>query len=382
MSQYFTSIHLDPSGTVAGIQSAITLSLQQAPEALLLLIGSESDIEFDSLPELLKAQPVPSLAAILPGVIHETDLYPGAILICGLKAAGSAVLITDINKSENELSLELSNRLNKETLTNNALLFIDGLSSGVDGFISCLFDQVGPDINIIGCGTGYLDFSSRPNIFTAEGGWNNAALLIFQSPPFTTSFSHGWKAVAGPFLVTRAENNQIHDINFQPALPFYKSIVEQHSKGAFESGSFFNTSSHYPIGLEQLESEYLVRDLISTKGSSIECAGTVPTNAMVYLLHANEQELISAAGQAAAQLCEKLSPIYETDEVRYIMLIDCVSRKLIFGDNFLQELECIRENLPEKAKVIGMLSIGEIANNSQGNIQFLNKTTVIGGLCE
>jgi hypothetical protein len=380
MTQYFTSVHLALCGTVEGIQSAVSDSLQKCPEALLLLIGSKSDMCFDSLPELLKAQPVPSIAVIIPAVIHKTDLYPGAVLICGLKSAGSSFLVTDINKPENDLSHELTNRLNKETITNNAILFIDGLSSGVDSFISCLFNQVGPDLNIIGCGSGYFDFSTRPNIFTAEGGWNNAALFIFQSPAFTTSFRHGWEAVAGPFLVTRAEDNKIHDINFQAALPFYKSIVEQHSKKFFESDDFFNISSHYPIGLEQLESEYLVRDLISTNGSSIECAGTVPSNAMVYLLHANEEQLMSAAGQAAAQLCENLSSIYDTDEGRYIFVVDCVSRQLIFGDHFHQELKCIKENLPQKAKVIGVLSIGEVANNSQGNIQFLNKTTVIGGL--
>jgi hypothetical protein len=380
MSQYFTSIQLSSPGTLEGIQSAISIALQKDSEALLLLIGSESDIDFNSLPALLKAQPVPSAAVVLPAVIHETDLYPGATLICGLKAAGSVFLITEINKPENDLCDVLSNRLNREAPTNNAILFIDGLSSGVDDFISCLFDQVGPDMNIIGCGSGHHDFSSRPNIFTAEGGWNNAALLIFQSPSFTTSYHHGWEAVAGPFLVTRAKNNQIHDINFQPALPFYKDIVEQHSNKAFESDNFFNTSSQYPIGLEQLECEYLVRDLISCKGTSIECAGTVPSNAMVYVLHADEEQLISAAGQAAAQLCEKLSPIYDTDEERYVFIVDCVSRKLIFADRFHLELESIRKNLPEKAKIIGVLSIGEIANNSQGNIQFLNKTTVIGGL--
>jgi hypothetical protein len=380
MTQFFTSIHLDPSGTVEGIQSAVSDSLQKGPEALLLLLGSESHMDFDSLPDLLKTISIPSVAIILPGVIYETDLYPAAALICGLKYSGLNLLFTDINKSEDDLSCDLSSRLNRETLTNNAIIFIDGLSTGVDNFISCLFDQIGPDMNIMGCGSGYLNFSSRPNIFTAEGGWNNAALLIFQPPHFTTCFRHGWESVAGPFLVTRAENNQIHDINFQPALPFYKDIVEQHSKHAFDSDNFFNTSSHYPIGLEQLECEYLVRDLISTQGSSIECAGTIPTNAMVYLLHANQEQLISAAGKAASNLCEKLSAVYETDEERYIFVVDCVSRKLIFADQFHLELEHIRKNLLQKAKVIGVLSIGEIANSSQGNIQFLNKTTVIGGL--
>ena len=380
MNRFFSSVKFDTSGTLEGIRLRINEALSDSPGGVILLVGSESNIDLESLPDVLKDIPVPAIATILPGVIYQSCLYSKAVIVCGMASLNSIHFIQDINKPESELGQEISRQLSSERKTRSALLIIDGLSTGVDNFINCAFDELGPDVDIIGFGCGHTDFSSRPSIITTGGCWKNAAILVFLEPPLATSYLHGWKEVAGPFLVTRAENNQIHDINYQPALPFYQSIVQQHSESIFDTENFFNTSSHYPLGLEQFESEYLVRDLITYHGTSIECAGAVPTNAMVYVLNANEEQLISAAGQAASSIGQKLSPQYGEQDGLHIFVIDCVSRKLTLGDQFNRELDCIHQNLPQGITSIGVLSIGEIASSSQGNIQFLNKTTVIGGL--
>ena len=379
MNRFFTSVKFDVSGTIEGIQTSINEALFDNPGGVILLVGSESDIDITALPAVLRDIPVTAIATIVPAVIYQSRLYPKAVIVCGIVSFDSIHFIQDINKPEFELSQDLSRHFSGGTKTRSALLIIDGLSVGVDNLINCTYDELGPDVNVIGFGCGYADFSSRPNIITAEGCWNNAAILIFLALPLASHYLHGWKEVAGPFLVTRAENNQIHDINYQPALPFYKTIVEQHSETLFDTENFFNTSSRYPLGLEQLESEYLVRDLITYHGNSIECAGAVPTNAMVYVLHANEEQLISAAGLATSSIGPKLSPQYAEQDGLFILVIDCISRQLTLGERFKLELECIHQNLPMGTTSIGVLSIGEIASSPQGNIQFLNKTTVIGG---
>ena len=60
-----------------------------------------------------------------------------------------------------------------------------------------------------------------------------------------------------------------------------------------------------------------------------------------------------------------------------IFLIDCISRALFLGDDFIDEIKAVSEaNTP----MIGALSLGEIANNGREYLEFYNKTCVVGML--
>ncbi len=380
MNKTFSCIHLDKSETIDGLVAGIHSSLTSNTEGILILIGSKCPINLDLLPGVLSELPVPSVAAVFPGLIFEDSLYDNAVIICGLLSAGQTFVFSNISQPEAQLDKELASQLTDAHISNSAFLAIDGTSPGVDTFVSSLYNYLGPDVKVIGGGSGHHDFSQKGSIITAQGCLSNAALLIFQPEPFVACFRHGWEPVAGPFLITGSEGTTINSINYQPALPFYAKVLKQHSNIDIDEQQFVQAASHYPFGMEQLDSEFLVRDPLQFTADSIECAGDIPTNTMVYILNADTDELINAAEDAAAQLTQELSTRYLTEENNYVFVIDCISRLVVMGEKFPLELKAIRNNLPEKALIIGVLSIGEVTNSSQGTIQFLNKTTVIGGL--
>jgi hypothetical protein len=382
MNTIFTSVHLDASGTLAGLHGCFKAAIENGAQGLLLLIGSSSSVDLEALPEAFRMLPIPSVGAVFPGVIYEEKSYTDGVVVCGLASPSAAYVIPDITRSEQVLKRDINTIIGSTVNVSSLLLVIDGLSRGVDNFAAALHDYMGPNVKVLGAGCGYLDFSSRPNIVISEGLLSDAALIYCNPMPLVTSVRHGWERVEGPFLVTEASDNFIHQINYQQALPFYMGIVERHLGYPVEIDHFSKIANHYPFGLEQLDSEFLVRDLVQHVGHSIMLAGAVPTNAMVYLLHASCDSLINAAGSAAACLRDHYSTRYASEKRLKVFVIDCISRQMVLGNDFRIELANIRRNLPSGVGMVGVLSIGEIASSNQGGIHWLNKTTVIGGLAE
>ena len=93
---------------------------------------------------------------------------------------------------------------------------------------------------------------------------------------------------------------------------------------------------------------------------------------MVYLLKGNPENLVAAAGQTARSLS-----VMQKQEHDSVLLFDCISRALFLGDEFYKELETIGNNLFRKDAFFGALTIGEICSNPNGQVRFLNKSTVL-----
>jgi hypothetical protein len=380
MTRIFTSVHLDPGGTLEGVHACINKAIDNAAQGLLLLVGAGSSIEFESLPSELASLPIPAVAAVFPGVIYEQECYEQGILVCGWTSPLSAKVVPDITKPETNLRQDIAVILESHGSISSLFLILDGLSKGGDNFVTILHDLLGPEVQVMGAGCGHFDDAKQPCIITPEGLLSDAALLIFQDTRLIVSVRHGWEPVDGPFLITEAADNVIHQINYQPALAFYLNVVGKHLGGPVTSDLFASISTHYPFGLEQLDREFLVRDPVAAEGQSLVCAGAIPNNAMVYLLHAEQDSLIDSAGSAASWLRKQDPPRYRSEEELKIFTIDCISRRLVLGDDFHRELEAIRNNLPKHSEMLGVLSIGEIVSSDQGGIQWLNKATLIGGL--
>ncbi|ODB82086.1 hypothetical protein A3194_19285 [Candidatus Thiodiazotropha endoloripes] len=380
MNRVFSSVQLDESGTVSGLRDSLQSAINQGAKGLLLLIGSANKIDFKQLPNLLRELAIPAVGVVVPGVLLQGQVYEDGIAVCGLTSTSAATVVPDINRSEQKLNHDIQQILSMNPNPSGVLIVIDGLSRGVDNFVTTLHDCIGPDVQVIGAGCGYRDFSLQPNLITADGLLSNAALLLFTTMELVTSVSHGWEPVEGPFLITDASDNQIQQINYQPAFPFYLDILAQHLGRAVAVEEFAALANHYPFGMAQLDSEFLVRDPVNRVGNAIVFAGAVPTNAMVYLLHASPHDLVEAAGSAVTDLRGRFSSRYGQETGLNVFLIDCISRRMVLGEDYGDELAIIRQHLPNNVSVLGILSIGEIANSHQGGIQWLNKTTVIGGL--
>ena len=375
----FSSVHVDKTGSLPGLQGAIDSALENGAKCLLIFLCSEHTFDIEELPPLFSSLPVPICAGVFPGIIHDFDYSRQGALVCGFIAPLFPTVIEDIDRQRSDIKLKMKKCLNGNTPA-GAIVFIDGQSKGIDNLVSCIYNCLGPTPIVVGGGAGYLDFSHRPCIITAEGCYKNAGVIISLPAPLVLGVRHGWENVAGPFLVTHASDNVIHSINYEPAFPFYKEIIEEHYGESVDFTTFLDVAKSYPLGMAQLNKEFLVRDPLRRNGDYIECAGSVPQNTMIYLLHSEPDKLIQSAALASKELRAKLSPVYEAGEGYYTFTIDCISRELFLGEEYGKELEAIKKELPDKTQTVGVLSLGEIASSSQGTIRFLNKSTVVGGV--
>ena len=91
----------------------------------------------------------------------------------------------------------------------------------------------------------------------------------------------------------------------------------------------------------------------------------------MHVLHGEAESLLAAA----ATTVEKAKASFGSarPELAVRMFIDCISRVLFIGDDFVHELEAVDRGEP----LFGALTLGEIANSGHEYLEFFNKTSVM-----
>lgn len=186
--------------------------------------------------------------------------------------------------------------------------------------------------------------------------------------------AHGWQPISLPMEVTSAHKNEVHQLNWQPAFQRYQAEIEAHCGQKISVEDFFDLAKSYPLGINRLGAELLVRDPLLVKDhTTLVCVGEVPEGALVRLLTGSPASLIEAAGQAN-QDAERLWQQQKDQDPEITLVIDCISRVLFMGEQINQELAQTGTTRPQ----FGVLSLGEIANAGQDYLAFYNKTIVVG----
>ncbi len=135
--------------------------------------------------------------------------------------------------------------------------------------------------------------------------------------------------------------------------------------------------------------ERVVRDPFAVQDDgSIVCVGAVPNGSFVHVLHGDQRSLIHAAARAREQSAQGVQgsstasadpagPADPADPRSTRLVFDCISRVLFLDDRFPDELAAISDG---GGRVLGVCSIGEVANNGDSYLEFFNKTTVVASL--
>ncbi|GGP56925.1 FIST signal transduction protein [Shewanella saliphila] len=381
MTAIFTNIEFLDEATKDDVVALIAQTVSKGAQYILVVIGSQSSICIESMPAIAASTPVPLNACVIPGVVFGQQYSYSGILILGFKGPITSLLIPDISASHEVLCQQLQQFVATNGTYGSAGIFVDGLSHAVEPFIATVYEILGSDRILIGAGVGDLNRPSNMCIANDQGCYRNAAILFCYSNSFKLQVEgkHDLPQVAGPYLVTEANANLIHSLNYQPAAAVFSDAISTVSGVKIPQHEIDQHINSYPFGLKQLNEEHLIRDIIAVKGNSLVCVGNVAENSLVYILNATKDVLIAAASDAGKQFSQKLLPA-TADQMRFVVLIDCISRALYLGDDYQLELGAICEQLPLGKVLTGVLSIGEIKNTRQGAIQFLNKTIVLGGL--
>jgi len=180
----------------------------------------------------------------------------------------------------------------------------------------------------------------------------------------------GWDLLGHEREVTRAENNVLYSLDSQPALDVYKKYLGERAAGLPATGLLF------PLAISNHESDKAtVRTIlgINEEKKSITFAGNIPEGSYVKLMRANFDRLIDGAAGAAENL---VTEDYD-GSAAVCIAISCVGRRLVLGPRIEEELEAVREVIPDNSQLLGYYSYGEISPLGSGRCDLHNQTMTL-----
>lgn len=334
----------------------------------LLLIGENNQLDIPALISHCNKNKILIAGGIFPGIIHQNNHSDTDVLIKTFPKATKVKIFKELGESADFDFPKLQED------QHSALLFIDGLSGKISYFLEKTYSFYWDKIKFIGGGCGSLSLVQQPCIFSNEGFFMDAALMLFLDSDLKAGVKHGWKKISGPFVVSSAEGNVIHELNWRPAFEVYKETLLAHGIDDINPENFFSIAKAFPFGIFKEGTEDIVRDPIVTDGQSLTCVGEVTINSVVNILNGENSDLIAGAEQAAMDA-------FQNTAVEDILIVDCISRSLFQADEFSNELDSISRVIKEKKVCIpleGILSLGEISSYGDGYLEFFNKTIVVG----
>lgn len=366
-------IRIDPEGSVPGL-AAMLEEMAAAPDVglVVVLAGEDNGFEPAALDPLLQTFPLPLAGGVFPKVIHDDVCASRGTVVLGLQAQAQVLTLTAISDAsraaEREILFSELNPVPKSTL----LMFVDGLNPGSDAVLDSVFNCLGLEIHYVGAAAGSSTFQPLPCVFSNRGLLRDAAVVALLAASSGVGVAHGWEAVGEGLKVTEAEGNRIISLDWQLPLDAYRAQVEAQTPLRFAELGFGGVAQRAPFGISRLDCEMVARAPLLDASGQLVCAGGVPQGSFVYVLRGSEASLLQAAAAARTQA---LAAQRDAAEREPMVLIDCISRACFLGERFGGELATVRQGHP----LVGMLSLGEIANTGRDFLEFFNCTAVVVG---
>ncbi len=335
-------------------------------QSILLIAVDQNDPIPKELEHFLSNSDYPIWGGIFPGIILADQVKTTGALVIPISIKTHINIIENVSQFPSSgKELDFDNQC-----IESAFILTDGLTDNIEETLELAIKSLPTSTVVFGGGTGSLSFEKKPCLFSPNGIYQDAMLVVTMAHPWEVVTSHGWEILDGPFLANEVSGNEVIQLNFQPAIDIYSNVVEAHSKTPLYEHSFFDIAQAYPFGIDRLDDDLLVRDPIKVENGRLVCVGNVPENTMIYILNGEPSSLINATKNAMA-----LS--YANNSVGDGFLFTCVSRELFLKNRFSEELKGIANPSKESKPLIGVLALGEITSSINGCVDFHNKTAVM-----
>jgi hypothetical protein len=348
-------------------------------DVVLIFLGDEKSPDLGKLVFALNREPIRFAGGVFPGIIHGAKKHTSGAIVLALPAVAAPLVVRGLDQEAISLP-DLSGVTKGNHVTRpTAIVLADGLAPNISTLLADLFGRLGNMVHYIGGGAGLQTLKPAPCLFTNDGVYQNAAILVFADLESALGVRHGWERLTGPIVATKTHKNVIAELNWRNAFEVYREIVERDYGEKLNARGFYKIASGYPFGLVKEGAEDVVRDpfMVSDQGELV-CVGEVPENTALNILKGRGESLIAAAGKAAAE-CQPA----KGRKARACLIFDCVSRGFFLEDGFARELETVQHGIQAFAPSLvpeGALSVGEISSPGEGYVDFLNKTVVVGVL--
>lgn len=381
-------ISIDRSGTVEGLERSLQDAASQGDvQGILILACAANGFSPDRLDPILHRQKLPVAGGVFPAILSGDEKLEVGTIVVGLSMDVTPLHIEGLDESATDFVSQLDVGLAASSPGSTAatvLVLVDAFAPHIDRFVEAVYTVLGPERTYVGGGTGSLEMDRSPSLLTNKGMISGGALVLILDTMSSLGVSHGWTPVAGPFCVTDAEGPEIRTLDSLEAFELYREVIRGAGGGEITRERFFEVAKAYPFGISRMEQELVVRDPFSVNDrGALVCVGSVPRGAFVHVLKGDEDSLIAAAGDARERSTinrERLAARRAPDHVERPttrFFFDCISRVLFLGERFSEELRAVHHG---SSALVGVCSIGEVANNGDSFLEFYNKTAVVADI--
>jgi hypothetical protein len=363
---------LEKTGSIQNLVKTIDEVLKTKPKALTIFAATGNEFTSEELDPFLVGLDTPVSGGIFPKIIYKDLLLDkGSIVI----AWQNEVTITNYKNIENTDSIKdligSSNKTEDLKDIGEYLIFIDSSVPTFEENLDVLYKKVGFRATFAGGGAGSSCLQSTPCIITNEGLLKFAMQTVSTNHKSKITATHGWKKQSGPHLVTSSNRTKINTLNYEPVIELYKkhdTLFRDHNLKAMDFSTYFN---EYPIGIENIDGEILIREPIKYSDDSIEYIGNIPEYSKIHIMTGTGD---SARNEVDLEL-ENLDLKDDKSDATFVFV--CTHRDDLdnFGDS--KETKMLNKHLSNAKNLIGVHTIGEIATGDSRLLHLHTKSIVI-----
>lgn len=317
------------------------------------------------------------------GEISSAGVTEQSSVITAVKFKGSKIrhAVADITDMEDSLKAgtQLADKLADSQLR-AILVFGRGVDINGSALIRGLKQGLGTDVQISGGLAGDDGAFAETFILSDQGARNDAVVAVgLYGEQIRLGYGSygGWEAFGPTRQATRAEGNILYELDGEPALNIYKRYLGEYAEQLPASGLLFPfemlTQNHDRTGL--------IRTILAVdeEQGSLTLAGEIENGGYLRLMHSNNDALIMGAEKAAINITDQVPKL----EGGLALLVSCVGRKLVMGDQVDDEVEAVSEHLGEGVTITGFYSYGEINPlNSLMDCRLHNQTMTVAYITE
>jgi hypothetical protein len=308
------------------------------------------------------------------GQIAHTDVSDDEIAGVAMRFAATEIRLVCEQVDHQDQSRACGERLSRKLMRDDlAGIFVlsDGLRVNGGNLVAGITATVGHHIPVTGglAGDG-AEFNEtlvsancepRTHLVGAIGFYGDAIRIRHGS-------AGGWDRFGPRRRVTRARGNVVLELDGQPALDLYERYLDQE-----EVQGLPGTALRFPLQIQDPDrpDHEIIRTVlaIDREQRSLTFAGDVPEGWMARLMRGNFDQLAAGAADAARQARQRESVRSGDDEVS--LIVSCVGRRLLMGQNIIDELEAMDDELGGGPRV-GFYSYGEISPHPASGVCVLH----------
>ena len=291
------------------------------------------------------------------GEIADVDVFDDTVVATAIEFAHTRLAFAEATV-EGEGGSEAAGRRLAADLPHAGLRGVFVLSDGthVNGteLVAGMQKVFGADITVTGglAGDGARFLSTRVGL-NANPVPDRLAAIGFYGDEISLGFGSfgGWDTVGPERVITRARGTVLYELDDQPALALYRNYLGPEADNLPASALLCPLRIHPPGKPEAA----LVRTVIGIDDAegAMMYAGSVPEGYVAQLMLGHFENLIAGAGRAAARAA--------IPDARLAILVSCIGRKLLLGQQIADEVEAVRGVLGTACRLTGFYSYGEIA---------------------